>query len=65
MSIRRACSVLNAERSSYNCKMPGHPRTVQSRGIKDLAETRCAMAIGALYQRPRFLTDGIPPRQFC
>ena len=40
MSIRRACSVLKAERSSYHYKGKRRPQAVLSKRIKEIAETR-------------------------
>ena len=40
MSIRRACSVLKAERSSYHYKSRRRPQAVLSKRIKEIAETR-------------------------
>ena len=40
MSIRRACSVLKAERSSYHYKGKPRPQAVLSKRIKEIAETR-------------------------
>jgi putative transposase len=40
VSIRRACSVLKAERSSYHYKGKRRPQAVLSKRIKEIAETR-------------------------
>ena len=38
VSIRRACSVLRAERSSYHYKAKRRPQAVLSKRIKEIAE---------------------------
>ena len=40
VSIRRACSVLQAERSSYHYKGKRRPQAVLNKRIKEIAETR-------------------------
>ena len=40
MSIRRACSVLQAERPSYHYKGKRRPQAVLMKRIKEIAETR-------------------------
>jgi transposase InsO family protein len=40
VSIRRACSVLQAERSSYHYRGKRRPQAVLSKRIKEIAETR-------------------------
>jgi putative transposase len=40
VSIRRACSVLRAERSSYHYKGKRRPQAVLMKRIKEIAETR-------------------------
>jgi putative transposase len=46
VSIRRACSVLQAEQSSYHYKGKRRPQAVLNKRIKEIAETRGATAIG-------------------
>ena len=40
VSIRRTCSVLQAERSSYHYKGKRRPQAVLNKRIKEIAETR-------------------------
>ena len=46
VSVRRACSVLKAERSSYHYKGKRRPQAVLMKRIKEIAETGFATVIG-------------------
>jgi hypothetical protein len=68
VSIRRACSVLRAERSSYHYKGKRRPQAVLMKRIKEIAETRVRYGYRRIYvllRREGAGPVGFHPRPRC